>query len=121
MKEEIRYKLLKALAANPKVSQRELAEVLGISLGKTNYCLNALKEKGWIKAKNFKNSPSKRGYLYVLTPKGIEEKAKVTTRFFRRKMEEYDLLTQEIEVLRQEVMMANVNLDVHVDSEDLGK
>lgn len=106
MTEEIRYKLLKILSENPDVSQRALAEVLGISLGKTNYCLTALKEKGWIKAKNFKNSPSKRGYLYVLTPKGIEEKAKVTARFFKRKMEEYELLKQEIEVLRQEVISA---------------
>jgi len=108
MTEEIRYKLLKILAENPDVSQRELAELLGVSLGKTNYCLNGLKEKGWIKAKNFKNSASRRGYLYILTPKGIEEKAKVTVRFFKRKMEEYELLKQEIETLRKEVTAENI-------------
>jgi len=108
MTEEIRYRLLKILSDNPEMNQRELAQVLGISLGKTNYCLNALKDKGWIKAKNFKNSTSKRGYLYILTPKGIEEKAKVTARFFNRKMEEYELLKQEIEALRQEVIAENV-------------
>ena len=108
MNEEIRYKLLKILSENPDVSQRELAEVLGVSLGKTNYCLTALKEKGWIKAKNFKNSTSKRGYLYILTPKGIEEKAKVTARFFKWKMEEYELLKKEIEMLRQEVVAESV-------------
>lgn len=104
MTEEIRYKLLKILSDNPDVSQRELSEALGISLGKVNYCLKALKEKGWIKARNFKNNPVKRGYLYMLTPKGIEEKSKVTARFFKRKMEEYEILKQEIEQLRQEVV-----------------
>ena len=103
MTEEIRYKLLKLLADNPDVSQRELAEVLGVSLGKVNYCLQALKEKGLIKAKNFKNNPIKHGYLYILTPRGIEEKAKVTSRFLKGKVEEYKLLKQEIEQLRQEV------------------
>jgi len=107
MNEEIRYKLLKILADNPEVSQRELAEVLGVSLGKVNYCLKALKEKGLIKARNFKSNPVKRGYLYILTPKGIEEKTKVTARFFKRKIEEYELLKQEIETLRQEVIAEN--------------
>ncbi|MDH5546795.1 MAG: MarR family EPS-associated transcriptional regulator [Gammaproteobacteria bacterium] len=104
MTEEIRYKILKILSDNPDVSQRELAESLGISLGKANYCLKALKEKGLVKARNFKNNPVKRGYLYILTPKGIEEKAKVTARFFKRKIEEYELLKEEIEQLRREVI-----------------
>ena len=104
MTEETRYKLLKILSENPEVSQRELAEVLGISLGKVNYCLKALKEKGLVKARNFTRNPMKRGYLYILTPKGIEEKSRVTARFFKRKIEEYELLKQEIEQLRQEVI-----------------
>lgn len=104
MTEEIRYKILKILSVNPDVSQRELAEALEISLGKVNYCLKALKERGLIKARNFKNNPVKRGYLYILTPQGIEEKAKVTARFFKRKMQEYELLEKEIEQLRREVV-----------------
>ena len=104
MTEETRYKLLKILSDNSDVSQRELADELGISLGKVNYCLKALKDKGLIKARNFKSNPIKRGYLYVLTPKGIEEKSKVTVRFFKRKIEEYELLKQEIGQLRQEVI-----------------
>ena len=104
MTEELRYKILRILSDNPDVSQRELAEALGVSLGKVNYCLKALKEKGLIKARNFKNNPVKRGYLYILTPQGIEEKAKVTARFFKRKLNEYELLKEEIEQLRKEVV-----------------
>jgi len=103
MTEEIRYKILKLLAENPDISQRELAVSLGISLGKTNYCLQALKEKGWVKAKNFKNNPDKRRYFYFLTPKGIEEKTKVTARFLKRKLTEYEMLEMEIDRLRKEV------------------
>ena len=109
MTEEIRYKLLKILAENSDVSQRELAEQLGISLGKVNYCLKAFKEKGLIKARNFKNNPVKRGYLYILTPKGIEEKARVTARFFKRKVDEYELLKKEIEQLRREVIASEAS------------
>ncbi len=103
MTEEIRYKILKLLAENPDISQRELAISLGVSLGKTNYCLQALKEKGWVKARNFKNNPDKRRYFYILTPKGIEEKAKVTARFLKRKLTEYQMLEIEIAQLRKEV------------------
>ncbi len=103
MTEEIRYKILKLLAENPDISQRELAVSLGISLGKTNFCLQALKQKGWVKVKNFKNNPDKRRYFYFLTPKGIEEKTKVTARFLKRKLTEYEMLEREIARLRKEV------------------
>jgi EPS-associated MarR family transcriptional regulator len=101
--QEIHLKVLRHLEENPEVSQRELAEVLGVSLGKTNYCLKALINKGLIKASNFKNNANKRAYLYVLTPKGIETKARVSVRFLRRKIEEYEALKLEIEQLKTEI------------------
>jgi EPS-associated MarR family transcriptional regulator len=103
MNEEISYKLFKLIAEDPDISQRELAKAMGISLGKTNYCLKALIEKGWLKARNFKNSNHKIAYAYVLTPKGLGERAKITGRFLKRKVHEYELLKHEIEQLRQEV------------------
>lgn len=101
--DEYRYKILKELQQDPDLSQRALAKRLEISLGKTNYCLNALIEKGMIKADNFKNSTNKMGYLYLLTPKGIEEKIALTQRFLQRKLKEHEALEKEIEQLRQEV------------------
>ncbi len=101
--EEYRYKILKELEADPHVSQRELARRLGISLGKANFCLKALVEKGLVKAENFKNNADKSGYWYLLTLKGIEEKAALTKRFLERKIQEHEELTAEIEMLRQEV------------------
>ena len=103
MQEDTRYYLLKHIHDNPNISQRELAAKAGISLGKTNYCLRALIEKGLIKADNFRKNSNKAGYLYVLTPKGIEEKARVTFRFWKRKQKEYERLKAELEVLSQEV------------------
>ena len=103
MNEEIAYKVIKIIEEIPDISQRQLAETLGISLGKTNYCLKALIEKGIIKANNFKNSSNKLAYTYLLTPKGINEKAKITASFLKRKLIEYDLLKQEIEGLKQEM------------------
>lgn len=103
LSDEARYRLLKLLDDNPGLSQRELAEVLDISLGKTNYCIRALIDRGWVKVENFRNSGRKLGYLYKLTPKGIAEKARTTRRFLRRKLEEYERLEGEIEVLRREV------------------
>jgi len=102
LSDENRYKLLKILETNPDVNQRELAKTLGISLGKTNYCLKALIEKGLIKMDNFRRSKNKGNYAYFLTPKGIEEKAKVTIQFLDRKQKEYERLAQEIEQLRAE-------------------
>lgn len=101
--DEYRYKILKELQQDPDISQRELAKRLDISLGKANFCLKALIEKGLVKAENFKNSTNKAGYLYLLTPKGIEEKVSLTQRFLQRKLKEHQELEKEIEQLRQEV------------------
>ncbi|MEK8088975.1 MarR family EPS-associated transcriptional regulator [Thermithiobacillus plumbiphilus] len=105
-----RYQLLRLLNEHPNISQRELAHKLGISLGKTNYCLKALINKGWIKAGNFRRNPQKRAtYAYLLTPSGIEEKARVTVSFLQRKMGEYDALREEIARLRAEVAQCGVH------------
>jgi EPS-associated MarR family transcriptional regulator len=101
--EEAQLKVLRALDAEPSISQRDLAQQLGISLGKTNYCLHALLEKGWIKAKNFKNHKNKIGYTYLLTPKGIEQKSKLIVSFLKRKQNEFEALKEEIEHLSKEV------------------
>lgn len=94
---------MRAIETSPSLSQRELAKELGISLGKTNYCLQALLEKGWIKARNFKNNKNKIAYSYLLTPKGVEQKRKLTLHFLERKRSEYESLKSEIEQLRNEV------------------
>ena len=103
LSDDIRHKIFKALEENPEVSQRELASLLGVSLGKTNFCLQALMEKGWIKVQNFKNNKNKLAYTYLLTPSGIEEKAKLTVQYLRIKMQEYELLLREIHELTKEV------------------
>ena len=103
MHQEIHLKVLRHLEHNPEVTQRELAEHLGVSLGKANYCLKALISKGFVKARNFKNSNRKSAYLYVLTPQGIDEKARISVGFLKRKMHEYEQLKQEIVQLEQEV------------------
>ena len=95
MKEEL-FLTLRKINKNPKQSQRDLAEQLGFSLGKLNYCLKALKAKGLIKMNNFKNNKNKINYIYVLTPKGISEKTKLTINFMKRKMKEYDELRKEL-------------------------
>ncbi len=91
------FNVLRKIKSKPEYSQRELASELGFSLGKLNYCLKALKEKGLIKISNFKKNPNKLGYLYKLTPKGISTKTKLTLDFMKRKMKEYDELKAEIE------------------------
>ena len=88
--------LLRKIKKKPKASQRELAEELGFSLGKLNYCLKALQAKGLVKINNFRKNPDKVNYIYVLTPKGIAEKAKLTINFMKRKMKEYDELKKEL-------------------------
>ncbi len=98
-----RYQLLKLLTEHPEMTQRELAAAMGISLGKTNYCINALIEKGMVKSGNFRRNPNKDVYAYLLTPEGVQEKARVTVRFLHRKMAEYDTLQAEIAALRREV------------------
>lgn len=90
--------LLRKISKQSNVSQRMLAEELGFSLGKLNYCLNALKKKGLIKIKNFKNNKNKINYLYILTPKGIKKKSLLTVNFMKRKMNEYEELKRELEV-----------------------
>ncbi len=91
------FEVLRVIKSKPNSSQRELASELGFSLGKLNYCLKALKEKGLIKIKNFKNNPNKIGYAYILTPKGISEKTKLTINFMKRKIAEYDELKKELD------------------------
>ena len=100
--DETRYELIHLLETNPEMSQRDMARELGISLGKTNYCLRALIQKGWIKAANFKNSRNRTAYMYLLTPRGIEEKAKLTRQFLQIKVREYETLRDQIEHLRRE-------------------
>ena len=102
LSDEYRYKILKRLEAKPEISQRELAGELGISLGRVNYCVQALIEKGLIKAKNFRNSKNKKGYAYLLTPRGIEDKARMTVEFLKIKIAEHEALTKEIKNLRED-------------------
>jgi EPS-associated MarR family transcriptional regulator len=100
--DEMRYKLMRLLAANPQMSQRSAARELGISVGKVNYCVQALIRKGLIKATRFKNSSNKAAYMYLLTPRGIEAKTGLTLRFLQMRMREYELLRAEIEQIRRE-------------------
>jgi EPS-associated MarR family transcriptional regulator len=102
MTDEMRYKVIRLLDANPAMSQRDVARELGISLGKANFCLQALMQKGWIKATNFKNSRNKAAYMYLLTPRGLEGKASLTLRYLQKKMREYEALRVEIEEMRRE-------------------
>ncbi|MDZ7642088.1 MAG: MarR family EPS-associated transcriptional regulator [Desulfurivibrio sp.] len=103
MDDSTRYHLLKLLHQQPELSQRQLARRLGISLGKTNYCLQALIKVGAVKARNFRTSQNKAAYLYKLTPAGLEEKTRVTKRFLQRKLTEYDELQQQIAELQADV------------------
>lgn len=100
--EDTSFKILRLLELNPQLSQRELAQNLGISLGGLNYCLKALLEKGLLKMHNFQHNPDKRQYAYLLTPAGIQAKAELTGRFLKRKLAEYEALRQEIETLQAE-------------------
>ena len=95
--------MLRRLHESPELSQRGLAKELGVSLGSVNHCFKALVEKGWVKVRNFRMSPNKLGYAYLLTPSGVAEKSAQTARFLKRKLEEYEVLQREIEKLRQEV------------------
>ena len=103
MTEERQLNALRLLEENPEMSQRELAEALGVSVGAANYCLKALVEKGWVKFENFQNNPNKFGYLYLLTPMGIAAKTQLTARFLQRKVAEYEALRAEIHQLQAEV------------------
>src|SRR5450759_1148986 len=100
--QEIHLQMLRLLQANPQINQRDLAVALGISLGKTNFCLKALVNKSLLKMQNFRNNQHKLVYAYLLTPAGMAEKAVLTSRFLKRKMQEYELLKAEIDALAQE-------------------
>ena len=101
-RKDIHLDLLRKLEVNPEYTQRELSQEMGVSLGKINYCMKKLIEKGWIKLSNFSHNPNKVGYIYLLTPKGIEEKTRLTFSFLRIKMEEYEILKNEINKLKQD-------------------
>ena len=102
--QESHFRVLRLLELNPQMKQREIAAAAGVSLGKTNYCIKALLEKGLIKVQNFKSNNRKMAYAYLLTPAGIAEKAVLTKRFLKGKIEEYEALKAEIELLKSEVL-----------------
>ena len=103
IQEDTRFRIMRILQENPDLTRRELAENLGMSVGGLNYCLNALIDKGFVKMQNFQSSKNKFKYVYLLTPQGIAEKVALTSRFLRRKMEEYEALKEEIKALKSEV------------------
>ena len=100
--QDIRLDLLRRLDSNPKYTQRQLSQLMGVSLGKVNYCMKKLTEKGLIKLTNFTHNPNKMGYAYLLTPQGIEEKSRLTFSFLKRKVIEYEILKKEINELKLE-------------------
>jgi EPS-associated MarR family transcriptional regulator len=102
LSDEMGYKLMRLLDARPELSQRDAARELGVSLGKVNYCVQALIRKGWLKAARFKSSRNKAAYMYLLTPRGLEEKAALTVQFLRIKTREYEQLRVEIQRMRRE-------------------
>jgi len=107
---DIRLDLLRKLESNPEYTQRKLSQEMGISLGKVNYCIQKLTAKGWVKLTNFTRSSNKLGYMYLLTPKGIDQKATLTTSFLKIKLEEFEVLKNEIAQLELDVNeMANEN------------
>ena len=101
-KRDIRLDLLRRLESNPEYTQRDLSQEMGVSLGKVNYCMKKLTEKGLIKLTNFTHNPNKMGYAYLLTPSGIEEKSRLTFLFLKRKVIEYEILKKEINELKLE-------------------
>lgn len=102
LQQDTYFRVMRLLEANPDMTQRELAKALGVSVGGLNYCLKALMQKGWVKMHNFGQSKNKFGYVYLLTPAGVLEKAAITRQFLERKMAEYEALKREIEVLTLE-------------------
>ena len=107
--QEISYRLFKILNGNPRLTQRKMAGEIGISLGKFNYCLTELVKKGFVKMDRFRSSANKAAYMYILTPRGLEEKARVTTRFLHRKLAEFEEIKKQIEELAEEI--ENPDLD----------
>ena len=108
LQEDTYFRVLRMLQDNPDTTQREIAEKLGISTSGLNYCLKALIDKGWVKVQNFSQSKNKFGYIYVLTPQGLTEKAQLTGRFFKRKMQEYEALRIEIDALSAEASVTDL-------------
>jgi len=106
IQEDTYFRVMRILQENPDLTQRELAEKLGVSVGGLNYCLKALMDKGWVKMQNFQNSKNKFKYVYLLTPQGIAERLALTSRFLDRKMQEYEALKAEIESLHQDVQQS---------------
>ena len=106
LQEDTYFRVLRLLQDNPDMTQREIAQSLGLSTSGLNYCLKALIDKGWVKVHNFSQSKNKFGYIYVLTPQGIAEKLALTSRFLKRKLSEYDALKAEIDGLQAEVQTA---------------
>jgi EPS-associated MarR family transcriptional regulator len=98
--QDIRLDLLRKLDSSPHFTQRELSREMGVSLGKVNYCIKKLTEKGLIKLTNFSHNPNKMGYAYLLTPSGVDEKARLTFSFLKRKIKEYEILRDEITKLK---------------------
>lgn len=103
LSDELKYQLLRIIARSPELTQRQIAKELGLSLGKINYCVKALIDKGWVVAGNFKNSVNKIAYAYYLTPRGFEEKATVTAQFLKRKLKEHEEIKEAIKELKLEV------------------
>jgi EPS-associated MarR family transcriptional regulator len=114
---ESQFNTLRELAKDSTLSQRDLSQKMGLSLGRVNYIVNALLEMGYIKAERFKNSKNKMGYMYVLTPRGIAEKFRQTQTFLLRKTDEYERLKQEIELLRIEDALTRKRVNVFHDHE----
>ena len=109
IKKEIHLDLLRKLEASPELTQRKLSQEMGVSLGKINYCMKKLIEKGWIKLSNFSHNPNKVGYIYLLTPKGIEQKSRLTTSFLKTKIEEFEVLRDEISKLKLDAEEIAIN------------
>ncbi|MEO6276844.1 MarR family EPS-associated transcriptional regulator [Roseateles sp.] len=110
IQEDTYFRVMRLLEDNPDHTQRELAEILGVSVGALNYCLKALIERGWVKMQNFSSSKNKFGYVYVLTPRGLSEKAVLAGRFLKRKLVEYELLKIEIEAVQSEARDSGIRI-----------
>ena len=106
---DIQLDLLRKLEENPEYTQRKLSQEMGVSLGKVNYCMKKLIEKGWIKLSNFSHNPNKVGYIYLLTPKGIEHKSRLTTSFLKTKIKEFEMLRDEITKLKLDAKEMAIN------------
>ena len=108
-RKDIHLELLRKLEVNPEYTQRELSQEMGVSLGKINYCMKKLIEKGWIKLSNFSHNQNKVGYIYLLTPKGVEQKSRLTTSFLKTKLKEFEVLKDEINKLKLDAKKISIN------------